>query len=497
MQSSRIVLTQLMLLAFCCEAAACAQQAAPAPRTVGPLSACKVSGREGREIDGRCGTVEVWENRATHTGRKLHLKVVVLPALGPARQPDPIFFLAGGPGEAVSIEAGGFDSALRKERDLVFVDQRGTGEPDRLDCELGRPGDLQSYLDEQFPLDDVRRCRAALAKKFDLSLYTTAWGADDLDDARKWLGYDKINLWGGSYGTRMAQVYLRRHPEHVRAVVLDGSVPMDETLPISHAANGQRALDLVLASCDKDAECHQAFPQARKELQQALDQVGREPVRATVQDPNTGRPIEIRLNRSTLADGIRWLLYSPQTAAAIPLLAHEAARGNWAPLAQASVNARTGILGLLANGLFFSVTCSEDLPFIDPATIPQKTAGSFLGDDRVRAQAAACNAWPHGTPEPNHRDPVRSDVPVLVVNGERDPVTPPDFGERAIRNFTNALHVVIPYGGHFGNGSCPDEIEEAFLRSGSVRGLDTSCVGKVQPLPFLRELPKEGVNPFG
>jgi len=487
----------MLVLAFPSAAMQCAQQTAPAPRTIGHLAPCKVAGPQDKQIDARCGAVEVWENRTTHTGRKLHLKVVVLPALGPARQPDPVFLLGGGPGEAVSTQAGNLDSDLRRERDLVFVDQRGTGEPDRLDCELGHPGDLQSYLDAQFPLDAVRRCRTELEKKFDLSLYTTAWGADDLDDARAWLGYDKINLWGGSYGTRMAQVYLRRHPEHVRAVVLDGSVPMDETLPISHAANGQRALDLVLASCGKDAECHQAFPQAREELQQALDQVGREPVRATVQEPKTGRSVEIRLNRSTLADGIRWLLYSPQTAAAIPLLAHEAARGNWAPLAQASVNARTGILDLLAGGLFFSVTCSEDLPFLDPATIPQRTAGSFLGDDRVRAQAAACAAWPHGTPEPNHRDPVRSDVPVLVVNGERDPVTPPDFGERAIRNFTNALHVVIPYGGHYGNGSCPDEIEAAFLQSGSVRGLDTSCVGRAQPLPFLRELPKEGVNPFG
>lgn len=469
--------------------------AASLPAFAADLTPCKVAG-EDKEIDARCGVFEVWENRAVRSGRKLHLNVVVLPALGPARQPDPVVYLAGGPGEATSENAGFFDSGLRRERDLVFVDQRGTGKPDQLDCELGRPGDLQSYLDTQFPVDAVRRCRAELEKKQDLTLYSTAWGADDLDDARAWLGYEKINLWGGSYGTRMAQVYLKRHPEHVRSVVLSGAVPMDETLPISHAALGQRALDLVLASCTQDAACHRAFPDPRKDLRQVLDEAGRAPVRATVRHPQTGQPVEIRLTRSTLADGLRWLLYSPETAAGIPLLLREAARGNWTPLAEASVNARSGIGDALASGLFFSVTCSEDIPFIDPATIPQRTAGSFLGDDRVRTQSAACAVWPKGDPEPGHREPVRSNVPVLVINGERDPVTPPEFGERVVRHLSNALHLVIPRGGHYGNGPCPIQIEEDFLRRGSFQGLDTSCLQKAEPVPFLFEVPKEGVNPI-
>ncbi len=488
MRRSPIILILLASLALPATAACAEIQPAA------PLTPCKVPG-EDKEVDARCGVFEVWENRATRSGRKLHLKIVVLPALGPERKPDPIFYLAGGPGESTSDNAGYFDSDLRHERDLVFVDQRGTGAPDLLDCELGRPDDLQSQIDAQFPLDAVRRCRAELEKKADLILYSTAWGADDLDDARAWLGYDKINLSGGSYGTRMAQVYLRRHPEHVRAVVLSGAVPMDETLPISHAAMGQRALDLVLASCDKEEACRRAFPDVRQELRQILDATDRAPVKATVRDQGD-KPVEIRLTRSTLADGLRWLLYSPQTAAAIPLLVHEAARGNWTPLAEASVNARVGINQALASGLFFSVTCSEDIPFIDPATISQRTAGSFLGDDRVRAQAAACAVWPRATPEPGHREPVRSNVPVLVIHGERDPVTPPEFGERARRHLSNALHVVIPSGGHYGNGPCPIQIAEDFLRRGSVQGLDTSCLAQIKPEPFLLEVPKEGVNPI-
>ena len=489
MRNRCTVLALLVSLAFSCTAA-CAET-----KPVERLASCKVPG-EDKEVEARCGVFEVWENRVTRTGRKLHLKVVVLPALGPERKPDPVFYLAGGPGEATSDNAGYFDSDLRKERDLVFVDQRGTGAPDLLDCELGRPGDLQSQIDGLFPLDAVRRCRAELEKKADLTLYSTAWGADDLDDARAWLGYDKINLWGGSYGTRMAQVYLKRHQEHVRAVVLNGAVPMDETLPISHAAMGQRALDLVLASCDQDEACRLTFPNVRQELRQILDATGRAPVKTTVRN-EAGKPVEIRLTRSTLADGLRWLLYSRQTAGSIPLLIHEAAaRGNWTPLAEASVNARLGINEALASGLFFSVTCAEDIPFIDPATIPQRTGGSFLGDDRVRAQTAACAAWPQATPEPGHREPVRSNVPVLVINGERDPVTPPEFGERARLHLSSSLHLVIPTGGHYGNGPCPIQIEEDFLRRGSVQGLDTSCLARIKPEPFLLEVPKEGVNPI-
>lgn len=483
--------TILILLAFLAlpAAVACTETSAS------PLAPCKVPGDDDKQVDARCGVFEVWESRATRSGRKLHLKVVVLPTLGPERKPDPIFYLAGGPGESTSDNAGYFDSDLRQERDLVFVDQRGTGEPDLLDCVLGRPGDIQSQIDGQYPVDAVRKCRAELEKKADLTLYSTAWGADDLDDARAWLGYDKINVWGGSYGTRMAQVYLKRHPEHVRSVVLNGAVPMDETLPISHAAMGQRALDLVLASCDKDAACRRTFPDVRQELQKILDATDREPVKVTVRD-EADKPVEIRLNRSTLADGLRWLLYSPQTAASIPLLVHEAARGHWTPLAEASVNARLGINAALASGLFFSVTCAEDIPFIDPATIPQRTAGTFLGDDRVRAQSAACAVWPQATPEPGHREPVRSDVPVLVIHGERDPVTPPPFAPRILPHLKNALHVVIPYGGHYGNGPCPIQIEADFLRRGSVQGVDTSCLAGIQPQPFLLEVPKEGIKPI-
>ncbi|HEX3530274.1 MAG TPA: alpha/beta hydrolase, partial [Thermoanaerobaculia bacterium] len=272
----RLSLFLLILLPLSATAASQAQLAAAKAK----LEPCKIDVDEGAagSVDARCGVFETWENRATKKGRKIHLKVIVLPARDPHPRPDPVFVFGGGPGEAISTEAGfmaKFQQELRKDgqdRDFVFIDQRGTGQPDRLGCDLGGiSSDLQSYLGEMFPVDAVRACRTELEKKYDLTLYTTDIAMDDIDDARAWLGYGKINLVGGSYGTRAAQTFLRRHPGSVRTVILDGVVPMDETLPLSHAAGGQRSLDLLLGWCEKDAACHGAFPDIRKDFQSVLD----------------------------------------------------------------------------------------------------------------------------------------------------------------------------------------------------------------------------------
>jgi pimeloyl-ACP methyl ester carboxylesterase len=381
---------------------------------------------------------------------------------------------------------------LRRDRALLFVDQRGTGEPDKLACELGgHQEDLQSYLGEMFPVAAVRECRERLEKTHDLTLYTTDMAIDDFDDVRAWLGYGKINLWGGSYGTRAAQVFLRRHPQSVRSVVLDGAVPMDETLPITHAAAGQRSLDLLTEWCEKDAACHGRFPAFRQEFQTVMDRLRREPAAVEVKHPRTGKPARVTVAWNVVADGVRWALYSPGSSAQLPLMIHQAAAGDFAPLAQASVNSRLGAIDGLTMGLFFSVTCAEDIPFIDPAQVPARTANTFLGDYRVAQQTAACGVWPRARIEPSHREPVQTDIPVLVINGERDPVTPPDFGPRVTRAMTRAVRVVIPWGSHGGAEPCRDKIQADFIEKGSGEGLDLSCVKQIQLVPFVLEPPKE------
>jgi len=448
-------------------------------------------------VDALCGTYEVWENREAKAGRKIGLKIVVLPARSANPLPDAVLDLAGGPGEADTPIAGTVaDSPLLQERDLVFIDQRGTGEPDRLDCPLGG-GDLQSRLGEMFPLDAVRRCRDELGKKYDLSLYTVDAAVDDFDEIVRWLGYLKVNLFSGSYGTRTAQVYLQRHPKSVRSAVLWGVIPMDEPVALSHAAGGQRSLDLVLAACEDDAACRAKFPEARKDFQAVMDRLSQGPVDVEVSDPETGREIRARFSREMVAEGIRFVLYSSKASAGLPLLLHQAAAGDWRPLAQTVVNAKAEIEKIITRGLFFSVTCSQDIPFIDPAEVSARTAGSFLGDYRVRQQTAACALWPHARIDPQEREAIHSDVPVLLISGERDPVTPPDFARRASRFFTHSLHIVEPGASHEDAYPCVIALTDDFIRRGTTKGLDTaSCLAQVKPKPFLFELPKEGIALF-
>lgn len=462
------------------------------------LQPCKMPGDGGRQLDALCGLYDVWENREARAGRKISLKVVVLPALAADPLPDPVFQFSGGPGGAATKALGYFaKSPLRQERDFVFVDQRGTGEPDSLACVLAeRPDDLQSHLGEMFPLEGVLRCRDRLARKYDLTQYSTAAAVDDFDEVRAWLGYGKINLVGGSYGTRTAQTYLRRHPESVRTVTLWGVVPMDEPIAFSHAAYGQRALDLVLGWCEADAVCRGKFPAPRADFQAVMDRLDQGPVEVEVPHPKTGEPARVRLSRDVVADGIRLLLYSAESAAALPVLLRQAAAGDWQPLGREVVKVKADLDQLLADGLFFSVTCAEDIPFIDPAAVPGHTAGSFLGDYRVRRQTAACALWPRARLDPGQREAVRSDLPVLLVNGEADPVTPPDFGQRAARFLTRSLHLAEPYASHEESSPCVEGIANEFVRRGTAEGLDTSCVREVKPRPFLIEVPKESIAPF-
>lgn len=190
-----------------------------------------------------CGTYAVWENRATRQGRKIDLHIVVVPSLAKDPALDPLFTFAGGPGDAASNGAAGWarDREIRAQRDIVMVDQRGTGSSHRLDCKVPRdPGDVQAYFEPSLPAAEVKRCRAELDAIADLTQYTTSVAADDLDEVRAWLGYDKINLQGGSYGTRAAQVYLRRHGDHVRTATLIGVAGMEQYLPLFHARDGKR-----------------------------------------------------------------------------------------------------------------------------------------------------------------------------------------------------------------------------------------------------------------
>lgn len=443
-----------------------------------------------------CGTYQVFENRATRTGRKIPLKIVVIPAAGPDRLPDPITYFAGGPGEA-SIPAGLFKAEqlglLPGKRDLLLVDLRGTGMSGGLFCtELRGEARAQGFLDEFLPTDRVRACRDRLQGEVDLSWYTTDAAVDDVEEIRSALGYGPLNLIGTSWGTHAVLTYLRRHPASVRTATLERVAVPGSLLGTARAS--QEALDGLIAECERDPVCGGAYPKLREELATVLRRVAAEPVRIGMIDPPTRKPVELRLSQAGVAQTLRYMLYSPIEAALLPLAIHEAAQGNWKPLARLAFLHGLDMSGM-AEGFFQSVACAEEVALIRDGEIAPATAGTFLGDFRVRRQKAACEGWPVRDLGPDLQAPVVSDVPALLISGERDPATPPSNGERVARGLKRARHVVVPDGSHFlegmQGGDCIQDLVAAFLEAGTAEKLDTSCLALMRRPDF--ELPEAKV----
>jgi len=461
-----------------------------APLTLTPCEA------EGPGSEFLCGTYEVYENRDARSGRKIGLHVVVVPATGEKKAPDAITYFAGGPGDASTTAAPGLAqelASLRESRDLLLVDFRGTGESNPLRCSYQdqRLGYLEGFL----PLDGVRACWEEVRQKADPSFYTTSHAVDDVDDVRAALGYETLNVIGGSYGTRAALVYLRRHPERVRTVLLDGPDPTDSRSPVTFARDAQAALDGWFAECREDTACAAAFPEIESEFQSVIAKLTAGAVDVEVMNPRSGAVETVSLSKDAFAQTVRYMLYNTTTALKVPLYVHAAATGNFAPMGEMTV-LFGGLVDSLADGFFLSVTCAEDLPFFEMDEADELAAGTFLGIYRSRSQKEACALWPVAAVDPSFLEPVRSEVPVLVRVGQRDPVTPPRWGEEVIAHLPNSRLLVIPDGAH-GTGSlahmeCADEMGVTLIESGSVAGLDTAtCAAQIERAAFDLSLPEE------
>ena len=448
--------------------------------------------------DARCGVYEVFENREAKSGRKIPLQVVVLPATGPERVNDPLVYFAGGPG-ASSIEEGvwiGVDMPeILKRRDILLVDGRGTGMSEGLVCEeLRGVESIQGFLDEYMDPKGVRTCLERFRKTADLTQYSNNNVVDDVEEIRIALGYGQVNVMGSSYGTRPAQVYLRRHPKSVRTMVLDGVLPLDEPFPVATARYAQQALDGLLAECEGDPACKAAFPKLREETAAVFRQVEKEPARVRPIDDETGRPIDLVLTRNGVAQVLRRMLYYPPWIALTPISIHRAANGDWQLLGEFA-----RVIGMAqagwTEGYFLSITCSEDLAYVREVEVPAAVAGTFLGDFRLRKQQQACAGWPAPKLGPDFPVAVTSDVPALLLSGGADPVTPPSSGAKVARTLKRSRQVVIPDAGHSVNGmrgwECPSQMISEFVAEGTPEALDTSCVARMKRPDFVVSLEPE------
>jgi len=442
--------------------------------------------------DARCGTYPVFEDRAARSGRVIPLRILVLPAETESPAPDPIFVLAGGPGRGaasgVTRDVVDFFRPMRARRDVVFVDQRGTGESHRLQCRIVPEGSAaQSAFRDLLPADRIRACREALEPIAELRLYTTPIAMDDLDEVRAALGYRSINLYGTSYGSLAALQYLRQHPARARSLTLAGVATPAQKLPPHFAAGAQAALDHVIADCAADAACHHAFPDLAKDVATVFARFDAGSVAFDLPRA-AGRDAErVSMSRLVFAERLRLMLYDLRSARRVPLVVHRAARGDWVPFARATSPTLSGAGADFAMGLYLTITCSESVAAISEDDIVRGSLGSFVGEDRTRVHVRACQEWPRGRVPPEYRAPVASRVPVLMLSGLLDPATPPHWGAEATRTLPNSRQILIRNAAHWYFNDCLRDLAADFVARGSVRDLDTRCVEALRRPPFLTQ----------
>jgi pimeloyl-ACP methyl ester carboxylesterase len=451
----------LVLAAIACAA----PHSTPAPPPAFHSKPCVTSYRVAAE----CGTVTVFEDRAASRGRTIDLNVVVVRAASPGSR-DAVTTLSGGPGEGATSAAGAADgwlAPIHERMDLLFVDQRGTGQSNPLMCQPAATASPSAVFGHVFDPAAYTRCRAELEAKADLTKYTTDLAAADLDDVRAAVGYERLSLFGGSYGTRMAQAYMRRFPTHTRSVVIDGVVPFDVNVPLSYARSGQQALDRLFAAS--------GAPTVAAEFNALLRRFDAGPIAVTVQ-PRTGPPARVEMTRGDFAYAVRGLLYRANAARTLPGVISRAARsGSLDEFARAYYEREVAFEADLAYGMHLSVFCAEDVPFATEAEIESATTGTFMGRYLFDEYRNACHVWPRGAIAADARAPVTARVPTLLVSGFFDPVTPPEFADRVAQSLPVARTIVAPLGAHGSALGCARAAVLYVLLNGTLADAPDAC----------------------
>ncbi|GAB2518697.1 alpha/beta hydrolase [Lysobacter humi (ex Lee et al. 2017)] len=446
---------------------------------------CALSGAFATQtVNGMCGTLRVPEDPEKPRGRMLDLRIAWLQAGDKGEPaPDPVFFLAGGPGQAATEHAAGVAQGLRevlKTRHVFLIDQRGTGQSAPLSCPEGLEKRFEARIDVAAVGEYAGLC--AKAQKNDPRLFTTTQAVADLDAVRRALGVEKVNLVGVSYGTRVAQQYARRHPRATRTLVLDGVVPNDLVTGGEFARTFERTLELRDRACAREATCTKRYPRdLRAQLMQIKQRLAASPIEVEFRHPATGAAERETLTPQAVVSITQMLSYMPHAAALLPVVIDEAAQGRYGPLASLAAMGGESMTGSMNRGMQWSVICAEDADRYVP---DPKDAGTALGDEMSSMFFSACSAWPRGTRPADFTAPLRTGVPALLMSGELDPVTPPEYAARVAAALPNARAVVLRGQGHgvFATGCMPKLVGQ-FIESANAKSLDVKCLASVAPIP--------------
>ena len=432
----------------------------------------------------KCGKLEVPENYQKSDGDKIAINFAVLPAIDNSEYKAPLMFLAGGPGQAATELASLLESTfreVRKTRDIILVDQRGTGESHPLSCDLEEEGSVYSDITKDFKVSDVTDCIAQF--KGDLSQFNSENAIRDFDGIRAALGHEKINIYGGSYGTRAGLVYMRMFPESLESVVLDGVGPVEVPIGL-FGKSVARSFNLIVENCKNSDSCQRAFPNLADEFQQVKARLAKAPVVLDIQHPRLGTPTKFVLDDDKFLSNLRMQLYSVRGRSLVPLVINQAYLGNYQPL-----------IGLMAStegeqqvytGLHFNIVCNEDVPKISEemkATDAENNfdgaAGHFIFDN-------ICPLLPQYRPSENFYQSVTADIPTLILSGNLDPVTPPSNGDYAAKTLPNSHHIVVKNTAHIvATSTCANKIINEFLTKRDPKALDESCLDDIPEETFM------------
>ena len=436
-----------------------------------------------------CRTVSVPENPAAPRGRRIALHVVTVPARSATKHPDPVFILAGGPGQGAASLAPALaqqHAALNIDRDVIYVDQRGTGRSNPLACPAAHGG-IPQLMKSPFDSAHVASCRRRLESRADLTMYGAPHVVADIEAVRRALRRGALNIHATSYGTRAALEYLRQHPRNVRSAILIGAAPVEMQVPLYYARDAQSAIDALTRDCAADPACARLGPVSRL-VDTVLRRADGGRLRATVTDPSTGSRHSVIATKAWTAEVIRHELYSAWSASGLPQALHDAANGDASTLITRGLERRRVLDWQIALGVLLSASCSEDVRAIDHDSITRATEGTLLGDPRVRDQIRACSLWPTAPLPRGFGTIARSNVPVLLLSGANDPATGAVWARSVAARLGNAQHVIVPYAGHgfdgLRNAGCLAAIQEEFIRRAAPVADAARCVRSIERVPF-------------
>ena len=435
----------------------------------------------------QCGTLRVPENYSLPDGEQITVNFAVLPAIDNSKNKTPLMFLAGGPGQAsVELAAHIFTTfaEIKKSHDIILVDQRGTGKSHALECDENTVKSVYEIIPEDFSAQEIKDCIAQF--KGDLSQYNSENAIRDFDAVRNALGHEKINIYGGSYGTRAGLVYMRMFPDSLKSVVLDSVGPIE--VPIgTFGQSSARSFHLLLESCMQDDNCKAAYPNLASEFKAVISRLEQAPVKIDISHPRLGSKTDFVLSRSKFISNLRMQLYAMQTRTLVPLIIHQAFLGNYQPLIGLIAMSEGG-LGMYV-GLTLNIVCNEDLPKITTEMFTADADNSFGGNDSHNAWLQACPLWPKYSVDEAFYNSVTTNIPTLILSGNLDPVTPPSNGEKSAATLPNSHHIISKNSAHIvASTPCGIDIVNEFLETLDPKGLDESCLAELKSETFMTHL---------